>query len=165
MSGGASPTPGTPRFDRAWIAAHIPHAGAMCLLDAVLAWDATTILCSADSHRGADHPLRAGARLGAACGVEYAAQAMAVHGALRAGPGSGSAALRAGALASVRGLELYTARLDTVAGPLAIMAERLGADAHAALYRFEVRAGDDCLLVRARVSLVFDAALPDGARP
>ncbi|MGA2366137.1 MAG: 3-hydroxylacyl-ACP dehydratase, partial [Steroidobacteraceae bacterium] len=27
------------RPDRAWIVAHIPHQGRMCLLDQVLSWD------------------------------------------------------------------------------------------------------------------------------
>ena len=31
-------------LDRTVIAGLIPHAGAMCLLDEVLAWDATTIV-------------------------------------------------------------------------------------------------------------------------
>ena len=54
----------------------------MCLLDEVLSWDATRIRCRSNTHRTADNPLRAHGRLGAACGIEYAAQAMAVHGAL-----------------------------------------------------------------------------------
>jgi len=37
--------------NKAGIAALIPHAGPMCLLDAVLAWDMTTIACVASSHR------------------------------------------------------------------------------------------------------------------
>ena len=71
-------------LDRVAIAARIPHQGSMCLLDAVLAWDSGQIHCRASSHRQPDNPLRAAARLGAACGIEYAAQAMAVHGALLA---------------------------------------------------------------------------------
>ncbi|SCC92600.1 putative 3-hydroxylacyl-(Acyl carrier protein) dehydratase-like protein [Thiomonas sp. X19] len=82
-------------LDHAWIAAHIPHQGSMCLLDAVLRWDAQHIVCSATSHRDASNPLRQFDRLGAACGIEYAAQAMAVHGALVAEhdrmPGPGNA--------------------------------------------------------------------------
>ena len=48
-------------------------------------WNAERISCVSRSHRAADNPLRAGGRLGIACGIEYAAQAMAVHGALIAG--------------------------------------------------------------------------------
>ena len=75
----------THALNRAWIEAHIPHQGRMCLLDEVIAWDAHTIRCRSGGHRAADNPLRAQGRLGIACGIEYAAQAMAVHGALAAG--------------------------------------------------------------------------------
>lgn len=70
--------------DHAWIAAHIPHQGDMCLLDRVVKWDEQRIQCQAGSHRLGDNPLRSRDRLSAACGIEYAAQAMAVHGALLA---------------------------------------------------------------------------------
>jgi predicted hotdog family 3-hydroxylacyl-ACP dehydratase len=71
-------------LDHAWLLAHLPHQGSMCLLDAVTDWDAQRIRCMATSHRDVDNPLRAHDRLGAACGIEYAAQAMAAHGALLA---------------------------------------------------------------------------------
>ena len=32
--------PLTPPLDHAWIPAHIPHSGSMCLLDEVAEWDA-----------------------------------------------------------------------------------------------------------------------------
>src|SRR2546430_15076222 len=69
-------------LDRQWIEQHIPHKGRMCLLDEVLSWDAARIRCRSATHRSPDNPLRLHGRLGAACGIEYAAQAMAVHGAL-----------------------------------------------------------------------------------
>ena len=69
-------------LDRQWIEQHIAHKGRMCLLDEVLSWDAARIRCRSATHRSADNPLRLHGRLGAACGIEYAAQAMAVHGAL-----------------------------------------------------------------------------------
>ena len=64
----------------------------MCLLDCVETWDEERIHCRASSHRAMDNPLRVCERLGTACGIEYAAQAMAVHGALLASPASVSAA-------------------------------------------------------------------------
>jgi len=70
------------QLNRQWIERHIPHAGRMCLLDEVLAWDANRIVCRSSTHRHVDNPLRVNGTLGAACGIEYAAQAMAVHGAL-----------------------------------------------------------------------------------
>jgi predicted hotdog family 3-hydroxylacyl-ACP dehydratase len=69
-------------LNRAWIAAHIPHQGRMCLLDEVIDWDRRQIRCRSATHRAPDNPLRSHGRLGSACGIEYAAQAMALHGAL-----------------------------------------------------------------------------------
>jgi predicted hotdog family 3-hydroxylacyl-ACP dehydratase len=69
-------------LNRAWIEARIPHQGRMCLLDEVLDWNAQHIRCRTATHRALDNPLRSHGRLGTACGIEYAAQAMALHGAL-----------------------------------------------------------------------------------
>lgn len=139
-------------LDRVAIAARIPHQGSMCLLDAVLAWDSGQIHCRASSHRQPDNPLRAAERLGAACGIEYAAQAMAVHGALLAPEG---APPRPGYLASVRSVQLAVDRLDDLAQDLDIVAERLSGDEHNILYHFRVEhAGDLLLSGRAAVMLV-----------
>lgn len=139
-------------LDRVAIAARIPHQGSMCLLDAVLAWDSGQIHCRASSHRQPDNPLRAAARLGAACGIEYAAQAMAVHGALLAPEG---APPRPGYLASVRSVQLAVDRLDDLPQDLDIIAERLSGDEHNILYHFRVEhAGDLLLSGRAAVMLV-----------
>lgn len=152
--------------DRAWIAAHIPHSGAMCLLDGVEAWDDTRIRCTATSHRDPRNPLRSRGRLASACGIEYAAQAMAVHGALvdgGRGDGSNDAQPRVGFLASVRGVEAHVARLDTFAAPLTIEAERLSGDGTSVLYAFTVRCGAQALLSgRAAVMLDASARLTGG---
>lgn len=144
------------------IARRIPHQGSMCLLDTVMAWDDSHIRCQASSHRAPDHPLRAHGRLGAACGVEYAAQAMAVHGTLvaeaAAGTVGGSTAPRAGYLASMRSVNLYVERLDTVAGPLTVSAERMTGDANTVIYSFTVQAGTQTLL-SGRAVVVLDATL------
>ena len=139
-------------LDRVAIAARIPHQGSMCLLDAVLAWDSGQIHCRASSHRQPDNPLRAAARLGAACGIEYAAQAMAVHGALLAPEG---APPRPGYLASVRSVQLVVDRLDDLPQDLDIVAERLSGDENNILYHFRVEhAGNLLLSGRAAVMLV-----------
>lgn len=62
----------------------IPHAGAMCLLDGVEYWDGTRILCRSNTHLLADNPLRKDSVLSIVHGIEYGAQAMAVHGGLLA---------------------------------------------------------------------------------
>ncbi len=142
------------------IARRIPHQGRMCLLNKVLAWDRDFIRCEASSHRASDHPLRAHGRLGAACGVEYAAQAMAVHGALVAGAAAGDSGAgvppRAGYLASMRSVTLHVERLDTIAGPLTVSAERITGEANSVLYSFTVQTGAQTLL-SGRAVVVLDA--------
>ena len=152
MSPEAQPSP---PLDRNWIAARIPHSGTMCLLDAVVAWDDTHVRCIATSHRDATNPLRSRDRLAAVCGIEYAAQALAVHGALC---DAAQQRPRAGFLASVRGVEAHVARLDTVEAPLDIEAERIGGDGNNVLYRFTVRNGARILLT-GRAAVVLDASV------
>lgn len=142
---------------RAEIERRIPHQGSMCLLDKVSAWSSDSITCEATSHRAADHPLRAHGRLGAACGVEYAAQAMAVHGALVAeSQQGGRAPPRAGYLASLRSVDLHVERLDTVPGPLTVQAQRITGDENTVLYSFSVKDGPRAL-VSGRAVVVLDA--------
>lgn len=140
-------------LNRDWIAAHIPHAGSMCLLDGVLEWDAQHIVCEATGHVSLEHPLRAHGRLGAAAGVEYAAQAMAVHGALLAGPQS---APTQGYLTSVRGLTVHVDRLDDCRGTLLVCAERLSGDERVIIYQFHIHHRDRRLL-EGRASVVLNA--------
>jgi predicted hotdog family 3-hydroxylacyl-ACP dehydratase len=142
-------------LDRAWIVRHIPHQGSMCLLDYVEAWDRERIQCRASSHRAADNPLRAYGRLGAACGIEYAAQAMAVHGALLAPPDCSSA--RAGFLVSVRGTRLQVARLDDIAADLLVEAICITRSGNNVLYQFSVSAAGRPLL-NGRAAVVLNAA-------
>jgi predicted hotdog family 3-hydroxylacyl-ACP dehydratase len=171
------------RLDRAWIEGHIPHQGRMCLLDEVIGWNSGSISCRSGSHRALDHPLRAHGRLGIACGIEYAAQAMAVHGALVAGaldvgrngeanagaapaasvPAASTPAVSAptasapaaGFLASVRGVRWHVLRLDDVGSDLLCDAVRVAGDRGTALYEFEVRSQAACLL-EGRATVVFD---------
>jgi predicted hotdog family 3-hydroxylacyl-ACP dehydratase len=172
------------RLNRAWIESRIPHRGRMCLLDEVIAWSDARVSCRSSTHREADNPLRAYGRLGVACGIEYAAQAMAVHGALVAAssaadrgapltgtpaaawaaPGSPAAAWAApgtpaaGFLAAVRDVRFHSLRLDDVPGDLICDAARMAGDATTALYEFELRS-EAALLLRGRATVVFDAGL------
>jgi predicted hotdog family 3-hydroxylacyl-ACP dehydratase len=145
------------QLDHAWIAARIPHRGSMCLLDRVLEWDGIRIRCAAASHRAGDNPLRAHGHLGVACGIEYAAQAMAVHGALCAsGAVTASApAPRMGMLTSVRGVELRVPRLDDIASDLVVEAERVSGDRNAIVYEFTLRA-DERVLISGRATVILD---------
>ena len=157
------------RLNRAWIESRIPHHGRMCLLDEVIDWSAARVSCRSGTHREPDNPLRAFGRLGIACGIEYAAQAMAVHGALVAGgaslagaPAAGTPA--AGFLAAVRDVRFHSLRLDDVRGDLICDAVRMAGDATTALYQFELRS-DAAPLLRGRATVVFDAGLYPSRRP
>jgi len=141
-------------LDHAGIAARVPHHGSMCLLDRLLRWDAETIVCSATSHRDLDHPLRTAAGLLAPVAIEYAAQAMALHGTLSAAPGTPPTP---GFLASVRSVMLHVPRLDTVEGELRVSAQRLLGDASQALYAFALHGADGAPLVEGRATVILNA--------
>ncbi|MGO4702914.1 phosphotransferase [Dyella sp. 2RAB6] len=124
-------------LDRTDWAHLIPHAGEMCLLDAVLAWDATSIHAMCARHAAAAHPLRSPHGLHAVHLSEYGAQAMAVHGALSA-RARGDNAVRQGRLVSLREVVLAVAYVDPAAGELDVHAEQLFADETGAQYSFRV---------------------------
>lgn len=146
-------------LNRAWIEAHIPHQGRMCLLDGVLEWHEDRVVCSASSHRDADNPLRSRGRLGVASGIEYAAQTMAVHGALSAGA-LGDAPLAeppaAGVLAGLRGIRFHVLYIDAIPGDLHCEALRVAGDARSALYDFTIRSEAACLMT-GRATVLLDA--------
>ena len=123
-------------LDHAGIARLIPHSGSMCLLERLDAWDLQQIRCRATSHRDPANPLRTASGLLAPCAIEYAAQAMALHGAL-IGQEAGNAE-RPGFLASARGVQLHRLRLDDLPGTLDIEAVRQAGDAQQILYSFRV---------------------------
>ncbi len=137
--------------DRDTLARCIPHSGTMCLLAGVTYFDQERIECLATNHHSPDHPLRAHGRLGAACGVEYAAQAMAVHGAL---PIRSSSAPVPGALVGLRQVQFEVEALDQIESDLVITCRSLGRDAGAAIYAFYVRA-DGSLLLSGRATVTF----------
>lgn len=128
----------------------------MCLLEAVTEWDEEHIVCRASSHRTPDNPLRANQQLSAVCGIEYAAQAMAVHGALLAPPDHTVA--RVGYLVSVRGTRLNVLRLDDIAADLTIDATCITRSANNILYQFSISAARQILLT-GRAAVVVNADL------
>src|SRR4051812_14884331 len=140
------------------IANLIPHSGTMCLLDSVRSWDSTTIVFTASSHRDAHHPLASGGYLNSVCGIEYAAQAMAVHGGLIATGGKRPAI---GYLASLRNVACHTPRLDLLPGDLEISATKLAGDATGTVYAFIVQSETATILEgRAPVVIAVNAKNP-----
>lgn len=127
-----SPLPAT----REAIARLLPHQGAMCLLDRVDSCDAEGIACSSATHRDAGNPLRRDGMLPAVCGVEYALQAMALHGALTDGAPQGR-----GFVAALSAVEIGVERLDDIAGVLSVTATAMARESRGFIYRFAVEGG------------------------
>jgi predicted hotdog family 3-hydroxylacyl-ACP dehydratase len=137
----------------------IPHAGGMCLLDRVLAWDAAAIHLGTDSHRAPDNPLRSDGRLRAVHLCEYGAQAMAVHGGLLAQRVGAVAA--PGLLVSLRAVTLQVARIDDLAGALDVHAEKLAASEASWQYAFRIE-HDGRVIASGRAAVMHAGAVAAG---
>lgn len=135
------------------IRALIPHAGDMCLLAGVTRWDATRISCVAQSHCNISNPLAHNGKVRALCGIEFAAQAMAVHGGLTGAVGQRP---RAGLLVSVRDVIAKVEYLSDHNEDLLIEAEQLMSQQSSVCYNFTLHAGEVELL-RGRATVVLDA--------
>lgn len=146
-----SGTPALPGRDA--IAALVPHAGAMCLWDEVIAWDDGSVHLRAHNHRDPSHPLRSHGALRALHLCEYGAQAMAVHGGLLAQRAGGHAP--PGMLVALRGIELHAARIDDLPGPIECTAEAVVRSDSAQQYTFRIsHAG--LLLATGRAAVILD---------
>ena len=136
------------------IEALIPHKGRMCLWDEVVEWDAGSIRLRARNHVDADHPLRSQGRLRSVHLCEYGAQAMAVHGGLRAQRGGG--APRPGLLVALRNVQLHCADIDGLSGCLECVAEVLAEAEDSQQYAFRIsHAGK--LLAEGRAAVMLQA--------
>ena len=142
------------QLDHAAIAARIPHTGRMCLLDRVLKWDTHTIRCSATSHRDQDNPLREAGGLAALAGIEYAAQAAAVHGALLLD----AAVPRSGVLAALKNVTATQQWLHEIADDIVIEANLLHSDPAGGIFAFAVFASEERILSGQFTLMVIDQA-------
>jgi predicted hotdog family 3-hydroxylacyl-ACP dehydratase len=130
----------------------IPHQGGMCLLEQVVHWDEQTIVLRTSTHRSAANPLRSNGRLRALHLCEYGAQAMAVHGALKA-QASGTRA-PPGVLVSLRSVSMRCDFIEDLPDPLEVSAKCLLASPASLQYEFTVRHREQELAVgRAAVVL------------
>lgn len=157
-------------LDQAGIARLIPHSGSMCLLERLLQWDAQAIHCSTTTHRLPDNPLRTVSGLLAPNLIEYAAQAMALHGGLialdeaqRKGEGGDEGEQggepSAGFLASARNVKLAVTRFDDIEGELHLHARRSAGDATQILYEFAAKDAHGRLLAEGRAVVVLNTPL------
>jgi predicted hotdog family 3-hydroxylacyl-ACP dehydratase len=133
----------SPLYDR------LPHAGKMRLIDEVIDWNADGIRCRTRSHRDLDNPLRSGDGLPAVHGIEYGAQAAALHGVLTGAIDDGPGLM----LGAVRDLHLLVDSLDAITEPLTLTARvelRSGVNA---IYSIAV-AGADQRCIEGRLTLL-----------
>jgi len=143
--------------DRDAIESMIPHQGAMCLWDAVTAWDASSVTLRSASHRDPANPLRSDGMLRALHLCEYGAQAMAVHGGLRAR--ESGAPVRPGMLVALRGVQLHVARIDALSGDVECVAEVLVESEDSQQYAFRIVC-DGVLLADGRAAVMLGPAPP-----
>ena len=137
------------------IARIVPHQGRMCLWQRVVEADARRIVLQAFDHADLEHPLRHRDRLHAVHLCEYGAQAMAVHGGLRAAASGGAA--RPGLLVALRGVVLHRDRIDDLAGPLEGEAEVLVESDTGWQYAFVIR-HDGELIAEGRAAVIHPPA-------
>jgi predicted hotdog family 3-hydroxylacyl-ACP dehydratase len=131
----------------------IPHTGDMCLLDRVIEWNNTEIVCETFSHQNSKNPLRCEEGLSSVTGIEYGGQAMAVHGSLL---GSKPAEDQLLYLAAVRDVHFEVNWLHDIEQPLTVRAERLMADVNGMIYQFSILASSR-LLVSGRLTVMMSA--------
>lgn len=144
----------------------VPHAGRMCLLERVVECDSSAIRCETRSHLDPDNPLLRDGHLSSICAIEYAAQAMALHGALNQTAGDNAAVTiaraqrpqpeapaRHGYLASVRDTRCHTPYLDVFDSKLIVSARRLLGESKHVIYAFVVATGQE-ELVSGRAAVV-----------
>jgi predicted hotdog family 3-hydroxylacyl-ACP dehydratase len=139
-----------PVIERGRIAALIPHSGRMVLLDRAVAWDDDFIACESRSHLDPANPLRRAGCLAMICGIEYALQAAALHGALIAG----GVAQPNGLLAALRDITLNGDRLDDPAiGDLHVGARLERHENVGSIYALELRSQSGTLLISGRAMI------------
>ena len=121
---------------------YLPHAGKMSLLHTVSYADSLLLKASAISHLNSNNPLRLNDKLASINGIEYAAQAMAIHGFLL----SKEDAVQKGYIASVRNIEIKTPFFPETESVIKIEVQQLMSDTNGFTYQFHISAGKKTLI-------------------
>lgn len=129
----------------------IPHSFDMCLLDHVESWDQDNIVCRSRSHLLETNPLRREQSLSSVHLLEYAAQAMAVHGGLH--NREKGLQMTEGYLAALRDIKINLCELHKLQTELRIEANQILSQGGNMIYNFTVSTADT-ELVTGRATVV-----------
>ena len=114
----------------------IPHSFDMCLLDHVESWNNDNIICYSKSHLLKINPLRREKTLSSVHLLEYAAQAMAVHGGLHAR--EQDLEMTEGYLAALRDIKINLCNIDEIKTELRVEANKILSQGGNMIYSFTV---------------------------
>lgn len=128
------------------IAELLPHAAPMILIESLLEAGENYLACRTKSHLSPDNPLRIDGILNIFSGIEYAAQAMALHARLSSAPGQEAEQPPRGFVATVSKVQAFAHRLDEYEQPLTIRVDQIACSRDSSLYTFTLSAGAAQLL-------------------
>ncbi|MCU7889748.1 MAG: hypothetical protein KZQ59_17265 [Candidatus Thiodiazotropha sp. (ex Lucinoma aequizonata)] len=131
------------------ICGRLPHAGAMCLLGSIVSFDESSIRCVSNSHLNQDNPLRRTEGLSSINGIEYAAQAMALHSSLI----QDLAADQTGYMSTLRNIKINQQWLDCHPTELIIDAHLLGSSFSGIIYDF-ILSTDQSEIISGRATIM-----------
>lgn len=114
----------------------IPHSFDMCLLERVESWDDDKIICYSNSHLSTSHPLRREQSLSSIHLLEYAAQAMAVHGGVH--DREQGRQMTSGYLAALRNVSIDLCELTDIKSELRIEVKKILSQEGNMIYSFSV---------------------------
>lgn len=117
------------------VASCLPHKGPMVLLENVLHCTEEGLECETRTHLQVEHPLSIEGQLSIFVGVEYAAQAMALHKSLNA---VGDGKVRSGFVAVTSNVTPYLDFLNQASGALNVVVNMLDSSGGGSLYEFRI---------------------------
>ena len=129
----------------------ISHSFDMCLLERVEFWNEDQIVCYSHSHLSSTNPLRREQTLSSIHLLEYAAQAMAVHGGLH-GRKKGIK-ITEGYLAALRDVNIHLCELSDIKSELRIDVKKILSQDGNMIYTFSASSAET-ELVSGRATVV-----------
>lgn len=142
------------KLDKSQIESLIPHKSGMCLLEEVCSYSHEIICCRTSTHLNSDNPLKQNGVLSQMHLIEYAAQAIAIHGGILDCENSSES--RLGYIAAVKSVEWFD--FDVDAKFLEIHGTVVLADDNSKLYDLDVMHPDGTKACATRVLVALQNA-------